>query len=177
MRTLYGPLTKLSSFALFLIATISLAGATQVYKRVMPDGSVSYSDEPQEGAQAITIQAITTVPALKIDNISNETNEAKTEQYKYTSLKITNPENNSAFNSGSGTVRIAYTSTPSLLNGHKFKVFFGRELVAEHTATEVILPHIDRGTHTISVHIVDRADAILLSNSSTFTIHRPSKKH
>ncbi|WP_156492594.1 DUF4124 domain-containing protein, partial [Oleiphilus sp. HI0080] len=56
--------TPLVALTLLLLSQPSLS-ATKVYKKVMPDGSISYSDEAQDDAEVLNVEPVPTVPAFK----------------------------------------------------------------------------------------------------------------
>lgn len=171
-RTIYK--LPLIAFTLLLIAQPSLS-ATKVYKKVMPDGSISYSDEAQDDAEVLNVEPVPTVPAFKAPP-SESKPEVKTEEKPknfYASLTILSPENDTAFNSGSGTVEVKFKNNPSLIRGHKYKIFLGSLLLSEQTENSFVTSNVDRGTHQLSVHIVDQAGRVLKSATNTFTLHRP----
>jgi len=168
-KTLITTLLCITSFASF--------AATQVYKKVMPDGTIVYTDEPIEEAEVMMVEPVPTVPAFKAPkNDTSSAPQTEPQLQEYTELNIISPSNGSAFHSGSGTVEINFSSTPALRNGHIYKVFLGSRLLAEQTGTQLTVNNIDRGTHSLSVHIVNRAGKVIKTSSSSFTIHRPSKK-
>lgn len=161
-----------------LISSSAFSGTT-VYKKVMPDGTVVYSDEEIGGAEKLNVEPVPTIPALKL-NRSEQTNSGKTPSVNaqgYSSLEIIAPSNGSAFHSGSGTVEISVSSTPELKSGHVFKYFLNQQILSEQRDSQLILENVDRGTHSLSVHIADQSGQVLKSSTSTFTIHRPSVRN
>lgn len=164
----------LITLTLLLAAQPSLS-ATKVYKKVMPDGSVSYSDEAQDGAEVLSVEPVPTVPAFKVPQSEAKPKIDAVEQPKnfYASLTILSPEHDTAFNSGSGTVEVRFKNNPSLIRGHKYKIFLDSHLLAEQTENSFITSNVDRGTHQLSVHIVDQVGRVLKSTTNTFTLHRP----
>lgn len=166
--------TPLVALTLLLLSQPSLS-ATKVYKKVMPDGSISYSDEAQDDAEVLNVEPVPTVPAFKAPPSEAKPEVEAEEKPKnfYASLTILSPENDTAFNSGSGTVEVKIKNNPSLIRGHKYKIFLGNQLLSEQTENSYVTSNVDRGTHQLSVHIVDQAGRILKSATNTFTLHRP----
>lgn len=144
---------------------------TTVYKVTHPDGSVSYSDIPQENATKMFVEPVITVPAvtpIKLNNTSNEKSAAH-----YLSLVITNPADGSAFNSGSGNVSVSTKIEPSLRAEDRVRfILNGREVQTQKSST-LQLTNISRGTHQLRVQVLDAKNTPLISSSSEFTIHRP----
>lgn len=173
------PAAKALSYLALVLFTLNANANTTVYKKVMPDGSISFSDEAQSGAETIEVGPVTTVPAItpQLNEITDSPNESSADVTSgYTSLSITTPSHNSAFNSGSGTVDISVSASPSLRNSDRFKFFLGRELLSEQQGTTLTINNVSRGSHELSVHIVDRSGKVLKTTTNTFTIHRPKVK-
>lgn len=171
---------RISLFALALLVTSTSFSATQVYKKVLPDGSTSFSDEEQENAELIMVEPVPTVPAFKVppnSNASSNDDNNDNQSLNYNKLEILSPSNNAAFHTSSGTVEINIESTPELHSGHRFKIFLGNNLLAEQRGTQVVANNVPRGTHQLSVNIVDRSGSVIKSTNSRFTIHRPSIKN
>ena len=170
---------RISVFALALIISSTGFSATQVYKKVLPDGSTSFSDEEQDNAEVIMVEPVPTVPAFKAPPSSSQSpsDDGDTQDLTYSKLEILSPSNNAAFHTGSGTVEVNIESVPELHKGHRFKIFLGNNLLAEQRGTQVVANNVPRGTHQLSVNIVDRSGSVVKSTNSSFTIHRPSIKN
>lgn len=149
-------------------------GTTTVYKIKNPDGSVSYSDQPQDDAEVMNVEPISTVPAFQASDIPSASKElAEDTKAIYTELDIVNPGHDTAFYSGNGQVTISTKLTPALRKGHQFQFRLDGQNLATQTSGSYTVPLVDRGTHTLVVSVVDRNLKTLISKSSTFTIHRP----
>ena len=173
MREHYSALIK-ASLSLILLASAphSFAGDTTVYKRTMPDGSVSYSDQADNRAEKINVQPIPTVPALKVETpIDSKPEEALKPPYDL--VRFTNPAHDSAFWSGNGSVNVQLEIKPALKSSHRIVFSMDGQNVATTQATAITMPLVDRGTHTLRADIVDAQGTRITSASSTFTIHRP----
>jgi hypothetical protein len=154
-------------------STIHANEQTTVYKVIGKDGSISFSDKAQKGSEEIKVKPVATVPAMDIKqnkSLSNEDNQ--TAEY-YQALSIISPANNTAFNTGSGNVQVVVQAKPGLRNGDAFELELDGRLVSTQRGTTFNLESVDRGTHTLSVKIINRNKQTLKAAISTITIHRP----
>ncbi|MBW4936489.1 DUF4124 domain-containing protein [Marinobacter sp. F4206] len=169
------PRTGLVAAAFLLLA---VPASAEVYRNVDAYGNVTYSDEPSDGAEAIEVKPVTTVTLPKPQNV-RETDklreEVKREGAIYESVSFTYPENNQAFNSGSGDVQFEVQSTPGLRDGHKYEVTLDGQPVGQTTSGSVTVSNVFRGSHDARVHIVDENGVQVKTGAAiTFTVHRPS---
>lgn len=160
----------------FLSAFTSSAFSEDIYKWTDEQGNAHYSDQPSEKAKKITIQPITTVPAVRIlPPITPPQGDTSSEKTNYV-VKITSPQNNTAFHSPSGTVDISVNTTPQLSSSSQLIIRLDGSEVSRGQTTQVSLNNINRGTHSLSAEIIDKSGNSLSSDTSTFTIHRPTAK-
>ncbi|MCM0610904.1 DUF4124 domain-containing protein [Marinobacter sediminum] len=165
---------------LFAVALILLAGpaGAEVYRNVDAYGNVTFSDEPSDGAEAIKVKPVTTVTLPKPQNV-RETDklreEVKREGSVYESVSFAYPENNQAFQSGSGDIQFEVRSAPGLQDGHKYEVTLDGQPVGQTTSGTVTVSNVFRGTHEARAHIVDENGVQVKTGPViTFTVHRPS---
>lgn len=152
------------------------AELTKVYKVVAADGSVSFSDQPNSQSEMILIAPISTVPAIPVVHSPNTQQQNQEEQphARYQSLVILSPENNSAFNTGSGDVDIILDIQPALISSDKIQIFLDGQLVNNDAQIQTRLQTVSRGTHQLSVKLTSANGNVLKEAASTFTVHRPS---
>ena len=154
-------------------STLNASEQTTVYKAVSKDGSISFSDEAKNGSEAIIIKPVTTIPAIDIkQNRSLNTQDKQTTEF-YQTLSIVSPPDDTAINTGSGNVQVEVQSTPPLRNGDSFVLELDGAVVSTQRDTTFNLNAIDRGTHTLSVRIINQIKQTLKVSISTMTIHRP----
>ena len=93
----------------------------------------------------------------------------------YQQLQIVEPEDGSAFWSGSGEVTIRVKASPPLDAGDRqqMRVFLDQKMVGNKPTVK--LTNVVRGTHEVYADIVDAAGNNLIKSPSVrFTLHRPS---
>ena len=145
---------------------------TTVYKVTHPDGSVTYSDQAQTNAVTMEVAPVATIPAYKAPTQMRAMTQDPN-AVTYESITIISPSNNSAFHSGSGNVDISTKIEPALNGDDLIRFSLDGVEVASQTGTTLQLNNVYRGTHTITVDVIDSNKNVLISTSSQFTIHRP----
>lgn len=168
----------LLSLCLLLSTTNKLMAnePTTVYKAIAKDGSISFSDEAEHGSEAITVKPIATIPAMDIKQNKTLNPQKTSSAEPYQSLTIVSPGNDTALNSGSGNVQVVVKSIPGLRRGHLFSLELDGVTASTQQANTFTLNAVDRGTHTLTIKILDSQQQTLKAAISTMTIHRPSKR-
>ena len=145
-----------------LMMAISLPAWSEVYRHVDENGNVTFSDEPQKGAEAIKVKPVTTVTLPKLRDLPNEAANTRQQdprdeaQASYQSIQFTAPANNEAFWSGSGDITFSVSSTPGLRGGHMYEVSLDGQIVGQSADGTVAVQNVYRGTHQAQVSIVDK---------------------
>lgn len=133
----------------------------EVYKQVLPDGSVVFSDQPAPGAERIEISPAQTYkpPPIPVSTSSPSTRKQdRTEARHYDELRITTPEDDAAIRDNAGNVHIEIALAPALRTreGHRIALYMdGEEVAPPGSSTVFNLKNVDRGTHQIQAVIVD----------------------
>jgi len=156
-----------------LAGTLNANEQTTVYKAVSKDGSISFSDEAQKGSEAITVKPVTTIPAIDVKQNKNLTTQQKQTTEYYKSLSIISPANDTAFNTGSGNVQVIVQSEPQLRKRDSFVLELDGTVVSTQRERTFNIKNVDRGTHTLSIKIINPNKKTLKAAISTMTIHRP----
>ncbi len=163
-------------FALLTLGSTSPPALSEVYKWVNDQGQVEYSDQYREGAEKVTLQPLSTIqmPKLPADAIApTDSEEQAPAPPAYQRLAITFPTHDSAFHSGNGDVVVTLELTPDLLPSHSLRLSLDGQPVGVFTGRSHTLPNVDRGTHVLSLDVVDNTSVIQSATPVTFTIHRP----
>ncbi len=167
----------------WLIATLSAAlmslpALGEVYRQVDEDGNVTFTDEPDDDAERIQVKPVTTVTMPKpetVDRQLEEDDEEIGDQDAYDSVTFQSPEDEEAFNSGSGDVEFRVTSEPGLRADHRFEITLDGQPVGQTTSGTVMVNNVFRGTHKAGVNIINsEGERVYTGESISFTVHRPS---
>jgi len=160
--------------------------ASEVYKTVEPDGSVIYSDHPDQDATPITIEPAPGLPPLPPSGqsqqsqtppvLEQEVQDGATLEYQ--SLEILAPVEDSVVRDNAGNVVITVQIQPALQvkAGHRLAVVLdGSRLEGRFTGDRFSLSNVERGSHSVEVQVVDEhGNALLRSAPRSFHMKRHS---
>ncbi|RMG57255.1 MAG: DUF4124 domain-containing protein, partial [Gammaproteobacteria bacterium] len=83
--------------------------------------------------------------------------DAEPKKVTYESVEILRPANDEAIRSNNGLLVISFRAVPDLAPGDHFEVVMDGQPVGQTRGQSLTLENVDRGTHTVEVHIVDEA--------------------
>ena len=164
---------------LVLLLALWVAGgaSAQIYKWVLPDGTVQYSDRPQSpDAEKVDIKPVQGFdpPALP-PSTSSSSGQAQDEGPGYREFKVSAPENDQTIIDNNGNVPVTLSVTPSLQSGHTVDVVFDGEVSGSGRSLSLTLTNVDRGSHTVSAVIRDGdGKEVARAPSITFHLRRPN---
>lgn len=143
-----------------------------VYKSIQPDGSVIFTDAPRKDSTEVDLPKTQTYtspqkskqPAAP-DPKAKQPATPKAEAY--TQLVILEPGKDATVQPEAEDMTVQVSSAPGLdsQNGHTYALELdGSRVGKPRTKTSFTLQNIDRGTHTVQVHILDGAGKVLKSS-------------
>ena len=162
-------------------ATATQDNKDRIYRTVDSAGRVSFSDKPPapgtKNASAIELRGVNNSYANPIPRQPYEpglNDDADSATLQYSSLVITYPENNAQLRDNAGNVRISTRVAPGLRRGDRVMlVLDGQRVPEEAEGTEIALTNVSRGTHSISLEVVDQAGNVQLkSDEQVFHLQR-----
>ncbi|SIQ66755.1 DUF4124 domain-containing protein [Aquipseudomonas alcaligenes] len=142
--------------AALLAGLFTLGAHAGVYTYIDNEGNRVFTDQPQsEHAERIELAPSNGMPAGKIQP-PEAVPEAIPRELGYQVLRILIPEPDATIRDMAGNLIITATSEPGLHPGHGFRLIMDGKPMGTPGASPVFsLENIDRGTHQISVEIVD----------------------
>jgi len=162
------------------LMTIICAAYAQVFTWTDSQGVVHFSDNPHPGAEKLTIPDTqtfsppTSTPRNQVTPQNQDDSDDK--EVQYTKIVITQPLNQSTIRNNQGSVTVAIElDPPKLGSGDKLQMIFdGTPLGEPQSSNSFELKGIDRGSHTITVKIVNGEGTELLSSDGiTIYMQRP----
>jgi hypothetical protein len=149
---------------LLLACLLALPVSAQVFTYVDAQGNRVFTDQPKPGnakrvplAPSNRMSAPTTSPALATTNKPE-----KKPTFRYDMLRILVPEPDATVRSTAGEIIVSVTSEPGLQRGHRYRLLLDGQPTAEPGLSPVFpLTDIDRGTHQLSVEILDEQGRIV----------------
>ncbi len=161
-----------------LLVTLCAASAeAEIYKWILPDGSIEYSDRPPaEGAEKVELSPLVTYTAPPVSANPEESPQADTEFDGYDSFTIASPANDATIRDNAGNVSLNFAVTPSLIQGHAIDIFLDGRKFGRSNAPLVTLANLSRGNHQIYAVIVDDTGAELARTGTlSINLQRVSK--
>lgn len=160
--------------SLFLLAAcLSTTVVAEVYKRILPDGTVEFTDvPPQENASPMDLPPLSTYPRSKASLTPRGENAEKVEsgQIVYQELGISSPANDATIHDNTGSLSVTAAIKPALAEGHLLAIYVDGKKLQENTSGNFQLSNIDRGSHSLQLGILDQQGNILL-RSQTISVH------
>ena len=156
----------------------------EIYKKIMPDGSVMFTDEPSEGAQTLNIEPVPTISFPSGKAKPAAVNPAKpgkgADENKapavFSSFVITQPTHDSSVRANNGSVPVSIEIEPPLdpSKGQKITLILdGKPTGAPSSQTFFTLEGIERGSHTIGAEVRDaRGSVVATANPVLFHLLR-----
>ena len=171
------------ALALGIIGVLCLPAQAEIFRTVDEAGNVVFTDIPpredDENAEQIIIEnpnsfaveeAIPNADAWIVEPEAGEEEEAP---FRYQALEIVSPADDEPVRENAGNITIVTNMNPRLQRGHMARLLMDGNVVQEGSQASFSLANVDRGTHTISVEIVDEnGDVLIRSAESTFHMLR-----
>lgn len=161
------PLVILAVLLTFLVGVGLHVDPTtaQVYKKRNADGTVTYSDQPIQGAEAVEVEPVPVTEFAKPTTPTTATQSAAAGAAAETAselpvsfgVSITAPEHNQAIRANDGQLQVSWQSQPAKLpEGYNYElVVDGVTAWRGFNSQQVTLAEIERGERRIVVRIVD----------------------
>lgn len=175
---------RLAGVLLALLLMPVTGVAEEIYKWVDEHGNVHYSDSPLDGGEAVNLKPLPTMPMTTIRIPDRDVSKGRggksggkgADEAAYGSLSIISPANETSIHKFSEAIQVTASIDPPLKAGHKFRVLVdGQASGSPGTSPVFSVGPLERGTHTISVQVVDDEGAqVQGSDAVTVHVHQPS---
>ena len=164
---------RLACLLAVLLAVGAVPAAAKIYKWVMPDGSIQYSDRPQEeGAKEVDLPPLQTFsppPTPARTPAAGDDAQARDAQ-GYEVVKVVSPADGEVVRDNGGTVSVQLALEPALQAGHTVEILLDGKPIGSGRATSASVTGVDRGSHTVSAVIKD-ASGNTVASASGVTFH------
>jgi len=164
---------------LFISLSLSAVAAPKVYKKVNPDGSVEYSDVPQdETAEPIKLKPLQSITLPPLPATSSQPAPVEKEKpFKYKSIRIISPQDDEPIRSNNGDFTANAELTPGLQSDleHHLQWFMDGKALPGANSLTLNLKNVDRGTHQLQLRVIDFDNRTVIETPSiSFHILRVS---
>lgn len=159
-----------------MLSLLPALAAAGVYKWVDPDGTVHYSDKPQQGAEEVHVAPPQSYTPAPLPTFTPRPEPPKAPAV-YRQFSITSPEPDASFWDNTGALAVSFSLEPALQTerGHKLVVLLDGQAQAPVAGTSTTLENVERGSHTLQGQITDATGTVLISSPSiTVHLHRQS---
>ncbi|WLH36025.1 DUF4124 domain-containing protein [Pseudomonas sp. FP2196] len=145
----------------WLIAVLALTAlqvSAEVFTYVDAQGNRVYTDQPRGNAKRVPLATSNRMPANPTGAAPIATAKKSSVQplFHYDMLRVLVPEPDATIRSSAGELIVSVTSEPALQRGHLYRLLLDGKATGEPGLSPVFpLSNIDRGSHNLSVEIVD----------------------
>ncbi len=164
-------------YLVLLILGLLLAVPSQakIYKWVMPDGSIRYSDKAPPGGKELKLPPLQTYSAPPVPEAVAKSEASTGGAVEYKIFEVQSPKDDEVIRNNAGTISIQLSLAPNLIPGHSVEIFMDGKSVGSGQGTRISLSNVDRGSHTIKASIKDESGkAVKETASVTFHLQRAS---
>ncbi|MDF1642896.1 MAG: hypothetical protein P1U80_01765 [Pseudomonadales bacterium] len=159
-----------------LIGTLAFStlASSEIYKSTNKAGTPVFSDIKTKSSKPIVLPPLETHSFPKANTEESfEAAPAQTHQpVNYSTLLIQSPSKDQVIRNTSGNLSISVSIAPPLQENHRIQVLIDGATVSEpQQETDFELTEIYRGTHQLSVQIIDTSDNSIIKTSSPVQVH------
>lgn len=148
--------------------------AAEIYTYIDAQGNRVFTDQPHKNAKRVDVAPsnnMTATPPTRNVKVSPPSPVKTRPAVRYTLLRILVPEPDAIVRSVEGNLIVTVSSEPALQEGHAYRLLLDGQPVAAPGRSPVFpLSNIDRGTHQLSVEILDQ-DGHLLEKTPNQPFH------
>lgn len=159
--------------AISLAVLLVLPVQAEVYRIVNPDGSVTFTDQPVQGAEKLDLPPVMTYSAPKMRAPAPAGQGANgSGGQSYSRFVIASPAPETTIRDNAGNVSMVVQVEPSLQveRGHRIQFMVdGVDQGEPVDSAGITFQNVDRGSHTLSARIVD-ADGTTLETTPPVTV-------
>ncbi len=153
--------------SLLFAIVFQVLSSAPVYKLTLEDGSVTYTDKPQPGAERIDLSAVNSavMPSMPVTTQPTQTNSKPATEYQ---LRFKSPLDQQQIRSNAGDMTISATISPQ--RGGQFSLLMDGKPVASASRPYFQLSNVDRGEHQLQIQLKDNSGKVIAS-SPTITVY------
>ena len=149
---------------LCLLLAWGLPALADVFTYIDANGNRVFTDQPKKGAKRVEISPTNnltaTPPAQKTPTATTAPKVRPMAHYQL--LRILVPEPDATIRNMQGDLIVTVTSEPALMEGHVYRLLLDGQAVGDAGRSTVFpLSNVNRGTHQVSVEIVDELGRVV----------------
>lgn len=163
--------------AVLLVAALPVTA--QIYQYTDDKGNRVYTDQPPLGVDAtsIDLRATNSLPAAtsskNATSSSDDTTGTAVLTAPYSVLRLSGLPDDEALRANNGSFSVQVEITPKLASQHRLQLLInGQAYGAASTSTTLQVVSLDRGEHTLAVHVMANGQIVQSSAEQTLTVQR-----
>ena len=133
--------------------------AVTVYQKVDEDGTVIFTDEPDDASIPVELSPTKiekNVERWRIPGgLGTPAREEHANEFIYESFSINTPTSNEAIRSNNGNISVSVSVKPFLAPGHRVMYYMDGNLVASNSSASTTLQGVSNGEHTLIAAIIN----------------------
>lgn len=146
-----------SSLLICVLMLVGYSVQADVYTYIDAEGNRVYTDQPHHNAKKVDIAPSNNMAAPPKKSAAKSTSRTLPPLFIYQLLRILAPEPDATIRDMQGNLIVTVTNDPSLQPGHSYRLLLdGNPYGALARSPVFPLTNIDRGTHQLSIEIVDQ---------------------
>ncbi|CAB0151404.1 hypothetical protein PSI9734_01792 [Pseudidiomarina piscicola] len=170
MHRLVGKGIVVSMFVSLLL--LAVPSDAQVYRKVLEDGTVVYTDQKEEGAEQVSLNVTTSEfapPKDKFVATDADTDEAiDTDPQVSASVEIVSPAHEATVRDNEGRLIVAWADRVRNVRGRvNYELYVDGQVAYQGLATGVSLEGLNRGEHRLQVRMYNEQGAELARSDTT----------
>ncbi len=150
-----------------------------VYKWTDASGQVHYTDQYQEGSEAVDLPEPTVYKPVPLPDASETpaVGAEPTSTGDYDLMEVSAPAEGETVRSNEGQVTVSLRLEPTLRQDDVIELFLdGKKVPGELRTTSATLSNLNRGTHSFKARVVNASGQVLISSEAvSFHLRRQSK--
>ncbi len=143
------------TMVLLLISLSSVALSTTLYRWVDDEGRIHFSDQPQEGAEEVTVRSPSTFESQKAPVQRPQAPREQEKAFKYESIAVVQPTSEQTLWNIGGELNVNIALRPGLRPGHKLKANLNGKTIELDGTNSFTLTEVYRGEQNLSVSVSD----------------------
>lgn len=173
------PMYKRALFFSLLLTLPFAALADKGYKIVRPDGTVEFSDQPQEGAEEVELPEAQTYERLRGTTLAPAEAKSKgVSKNGYSNFAITSPAQDETVRPSGNRIIVNLSLEPGLSEGHVIVLSLDGKEAGRGRGLSFGVDEVYRGSHSVSAAILDAEGKTLIrSEAVTFHVKQHSTLH
>jgi hypothetical protein len=149
--------------ALCLLFSVSQTVLAEVYTYTDANGNRVFTDQPHRNAKKVDVAPTNRVEQpIKAPSRASKAKPVASPIFHYQLLRILAPEPDATIREMQGNLNVTVSNEPELQPQHLYRLLLDSKPYGEPTRSPVFpLTNIDRGTHQLSVEIIDQYGRVL----------------